>query len=137
MGGSLSISLLPRVTRFGQPMDTFRRLGPPTPISLNDGLSFNNDNNTLTEYSVLQVLGIRSRTHIFQLQVDALNTITKSVGLKLIALDDSWWQNPESIESSDARLPDYFVDSSTLKVKSGVYVLLKLAEMPGVARGNL
>ena len=95
-------------------------------------------------YSVLQVLGIRSRTHIFQLQVDALNTITKSVGLKLIALDDSWWQNPESIESSDARLPDYFVDSSTLKVKSGWgwgggggYVLLKLAEIPGVARGNL
>ena len=37
-----SISLLPRVTRFGQPMDTFRRLGAPTPISLNNK---NNDNN--------------------------------------------------------------------------------------------
>ena len=84
---------------------------------------------------MLQVLGIRSRSNIFQLQVNALNSITKSAGLKLIALDDSWWQNPESIKSSDAGLPDYFVDSSTLKVKSGVYVLLKLAEMPGVARG--
>jgi len=31
--------------KFGQPMDTFRRLGAPTPISLNDGLSFNNNNN--------------------------------------------------------------------------------------------
>ena len=40
-----NISLLPRVTRFGQPMDTFWRLGAPTPISLNDGLSFNNKNN--------------------------------------------------------------------------------------------
>ena len=45
LGRSPSISHLPRVTRFGQPMDTFRRLGAPTPISLNDGLSFNNDNN--------------------------------------------------------------------------------------------
>ena len=39
---SPSTSLLPRVTRFGQPMDTFRRLGAPTPISLNYGLNFNN-----------------------------------------------------------------------------------------------
>ena len=44
MGGSPSVSLLPRVTRFGLPIDTFRRLGVPTPISLNDGLSFNNNN---------------------------------------------------------------------------------------------
>ena len=28
-------------------MDTFRRLGAPTPISLNDGLSFNNNNNNV------------------------------------------------------------------------------------------
>ena len=84
---------------------------------------------------MLQVLGIRSRSNIFQLQVNALNSITKSAGLKLIALDDSWWQNPESIKSSDAGLPDYFVDSSTLKVKSGVYVLFKLVKVPGVARG--
>ena len=45
LGGSPSLSLLPRVTRFGLPMDTFRRLGAPTPISLNDELSFNNNNN--------------------------------------------------------------------------------------------
>ena len=45
MGRSLSISLLPRVTWFGQPMHTFRRLGALSPISLNDGLSFNNNNN--------------------------------------------------------------------------------------------
>ena len=30
---------------YGQPMDTFRRLGAPTPISLNIGLSFNNNKN--------------------------------------------------------------------------------------------
>ena len=47
LGGSRSISLLPRVTRSGQPMDTFRRLGAPNPISLNEGLSFNNNNTTL------------------------------------------------------------------------------------------
>ena len=49
LGGSRSISLPPRVTRSGQPMDTFRRLGAPTPISLNDGLSFNNNNNNNNE----------------------------------------------------------------------------------------
>ncbi|XP_023337084.1 acyl-CoA synthetase family member 3, mitochondrial [Eurytemora carolleeae] len=68
-----------------------------------------------------------------QLQVDALNTITKSVGLKLIALDDSWWQNPESIESSDARLPDYFVDSSTLKASNAM--ILYTAGRIGNPRG--
>ena len=47
LGGSPSISLLPRVTRSGQPMDTFRRLGAPTPILLNDGLSYNNNNTAL------------------------------------------------------------------------------------------
>ena len=47
LGRSPSISLLPKVTRVGQPMDTFRQLGAPTPISLNDGLSFNNNNNII------------------------------------------------------------------------------------------
>ena len=51
LGGSPSISIFPRVTRFGQPMDTFRRLGALIPISLNNGLSFNNnnDNNTVSQ----------------------------------------------------------------------------------------
>ena len=45
LGRSPSISLLPRVIRSDQPMDTFRRIGAPAPISLNEGLSFNNNNN--------------------------------------------------------------------------------------------
>ena len=50
LGGSPSISLLSRVTRSGQSMDTFRRLGAPTPISLNEGLSFNNNTTSFVTF---------------------------------------------------------------------------------------
>ena len=37
-------------------MDTFRRLGAPTPISLNDGLSFNKNNIILNFLPLLDEL---------------------------------------------------------------------------------
>ena len=37
-------------------MDTFRRLGASTPISLNDGLSFNNNNNNSCYYTVVIIV---------------------------------------------------------------------------------
>ena len=56
-----SISLLPRVIRSGQPMDMFRRLGAPTPISLNDGLSFKNNNSWPNGWTKLFELYVEPR----------------------------------------------------------------------------
>lgn len=48
-------------------------------------------------------------------QVDSVNNITKAADIKLIALDESWWKNPESIPDKETPLPHHFVDNSYFK----------------------
>ena len=45
-----------------------------------------------------------------------MNNITKAADIKLIALDESWWKNPESITDKETPLPQHFVDNSYFKV---------------------
>jgi len=48
-------------------------------------------------------------------QVDNVNNIAKSAEIKLIALDESWWKNPESVADKEIPLPPHFVDTSSYK----------------------
>jgi acyl-CoA synthetase (AMP-forming)/AMP-acid ligase II len=48
-------------------------------------------------------------------QVDSVNSITKAAEIKLIALDESWWKNPESMTDKETPLPPHFVENSFYK----------------------
>eukprot|EP00088_Acartia_fossae_P070566 TRINITY_DN9498_c0_g1_i11.p1 TRINITY_DN9498_c0_g1~~TRINITY_DN9498_c0_g1_i11.p1 ORF type:complete len:633 (-),score=106.41 TRINITY_DN9498_c0_g1_i11:763-2661(-) len=48
-------------------------------------------------------------------QADNVNTITKDAEIKLIALDESWWKNPESLTDKETPLPSHFVDNCVYK----------------------
>ena len=45
-----------------------------------------------------------------------MNPITRAAELKLVALDDSWWKNPEIITDKISPLPNHFVDNTVFKV---------------------
>jgi acyl-CoA synthetase (AMP-forming)/AMP-acid ligase II len=66
-------------------------------------------------------------------QADTVNSITKSAGLKLIALDESWWHNPESAGTQESALPGYFVENTTLKMSTAM--ILYTAGRIGKPRG--
>ena len=76
---SPSISLLPKLTRFGQPMDTFRRLGAPTHISLNDGLSFNNNNKEKKYKKKICIIEIESHSLLVQGPTTSMKILISAV----------------------------------------------------------
>ena len=82
------------MTRLVQFMDTFRRLGAPTPISLDDGLSSNNNNNTLFAYIIISGFYFRQiilkstikLVTLYNKYLDTLTPMDRKSTIKLVTL---------------------------------------------------
>jgi len=66
-------------------------------------------------------------------QADKVNRITRSADLRLVVLDESWWNSPDTVE--DTPLPEHFLDHAVLKDKNAL--LLYTAGRTGQPKGIL
>ena len=63
-----------------------------------------------------------------------MNPITRAAELKLVALDDSWWKNPEIITDKISPLPNHFVNNTVFKV---IYKIKKIVLSKNVITEHL
>jgi len=68
-------------------------------------------------------------------QTDKVNRITRSAELKLITLDNSWFQSPETISDSNAKLPNFFFQPSHYKDKDAMILYTSGQMGAGAPRG--